>query len=42
LPTAPSGIFGIEYQLIMKKEKRPLLANLLFSRDAILELSPKK
>jgi hypothetical protein len=42
LPTAPTGIFGIEYQLIMKKEKTPLLANQFFSRDAILELSPKK
>jgi hypothetical protein len=42
LSTAPTGIFGIEYQLIMRIEKRPLLAYLLFSRDAILELSPKK
>jgi hypothetical protein len=42
LSTAPTGIFGIEYQLIMKIEKRPLLAYLLFSLDAILELSPKK
>jgi len=42
LSTAPTGIFGIEYQLIMKIEKRPLLAYLLFSRDAILEHSPKK
>jgi hypothetical protein len=42
LSTAPTGIFGIEYQLIKKIEKRPLMAYLLFSRDAILELSPKK
>jgi hypothetical protein len=42
LPTAPTGILEIEYQLIMKKEKTPLLAKLFFSRDAILELSRKK